>query len=304
MNNKLVILLALIGLVGELSCVVSSTAHSVIKKQEGSGIVSFNKYYWPVYHRHSVIKKQEGSGIVNQAPIGTLSPDLRVDRGLVLSGHNLSHLISLQTWELAGLPKLDRLSNEAKLKLAIQEFRAAINQRNKLEGYTLGQVYAFMGRTFMLLGSTLQTQSEQSSRRSETLRKQARTYFEQSFRHYRLALSYLPEDITYSIAEDLVQATITSGDLNRALTVIDELERKKLKPNPTGDYGLLRFKADIYWIMGRYADAGLAYEEWIRRGNAEPTLSPPSLIYERLAYLKKEIGHPNNLPSKADLERR
>lgn len=239
---------------------------------------------------------QEGSQIVKQEPVGKLSADAQVDRGLVLSQPGSSHSISLQSWELTGLPPLGNLSNQAKLTLAVREFRSALLRQDELKGYTPAQVRNFLGRANLLLGIELTRQSEKSQRKKPELDKKARHYFAESKMHYRLAIRDAPEALRYIFAADLVRAVMASGDLNQALTLIDDFEGKQIKPHPMSEHSLLRIKAEIYWIMSRPGDAGLVYEEWIRRGNTESFLSANNAVFSRLHDLKRETGHPNNLP--------
>jgi len=251
---------------------------------------------------YPVCISQEGGVIVNRDASGGISGQLRVQRGLVLSGHPASHQISLQKWEIVDLPPLDTLSEETKLRLAIREFYKALDFRGNLEGYVSGQVHSYLGWAFMLLGIEMHRQADKLRHKARHFKQASYRSFQSSINHYWLALKQQPESLRYYTAQDLVQAVIASGNLYRALTTIDQIEQIKLKPNPIIDHRLIRMKADIYWIMGRYREAGLVYEEWIKRGKTEPNLSPPSLIYERLAYLKETTGHPNNLPARSELE--
>lgn len=242
----------------------------------------------------SAFNNQRESQIFHQPSKKHLNPDLRTARGLVLSNHPQSHLISLQKWELTGLPNLDSLSLREKLQLAITEFKAARRNSKKLQGYSKTQIEGFLGRAFMLLGTEMLSLAERHTPRSRTFKSNARSYFESSIWYYRKAAEGDPTSLRYYWAQDSIQAILASGDLNRALQTIRDLEQKKITPNFGVDHGLLRMKGEILWIMGRYLEAGMTYEEWIKRGNTETKLSPESLIYERLLYLKETTGHPNN----------
>jgi hypothetical protein len=104
------------------------------------------------------------------------------------------------------------------------------------------------------------------------------------------ALIGLPADLKYKIATELAQAVITSGDLNQAIEVINDLDRQQLGPNPGIDYALVRMKAGISWFMAKEMDAALTYEEWIKRGNTSKFLRPEGALAERLKYLKEKTG--------------
>jgi len=225
-----------------------------------------------------------------QVSPGTVSPNTHVDRGLILSGHPLSHLVFSGGWRKLGLPNPDSLSSEAKLRLAIQEFNAALERKDDLQGYSDDQVHAFLGYAYTSLGTELQRQMEKASDKSGDLKNQSQEIFSQGFSHYRLALISLPADLKYKIAIELAQAVITSGDLNQAIKVINDLEQQQLGPNPGSDHALVRMKADIYWFMAREMDAALAYEEWIKRGNTSNLLRPGGTLTERLKYLKEKTG--------------
>lgn len=240
--------------------------------------------------------EQEGSHIVKQEMIGKLSADSHVERGLVLSRHGLSHLISLQSWELEGLPSIETLSEEKRQALAVKELNHALLRQKELVDYSLYQVQNFLGRAYMLLGTELLRQNERLEKKKTSLDKASRYYFSKSVFHYRLALQNAPETFKYSFVEDLVRTAIASGDLNKALAFIEEFERGQIKPNPNSDHALLRMKAEIYLIMGRHEEAGLVYEEWIRRGNIQSFLSVNSAVYCRLYDLLHKTGHPQNLP--------
>lgn len=246
----------------------------------------------------AVQAQQEGRRIVNPPPIigERLDADLRVERGLRLLFPN-AHSVVLQEWEQVGLPPLERLSTEERLRLAIKEFRGALEQRRRLRDYSSSQVYGYLGRAFMLLGLEKQKQAERMQRNDQSFREVAQRYFGESFRHYRLALEHEAGELKYVFAVDLVEAIIASGDLNQAIATIGDFERSKLKPSMPSDHGLLKVKADIYSFQGRDDEAGMIYEEWIKRGNTETKLAVGGPLYQKLLNLKQRTGHPNNLPS-------
>jgi tetratricopeptide (TPR) repeat protein len=226
-----------------------------------------------------------------------LDANVRVSRGLILSEHPLAQHKIPQGTELAGLPKFGTVTKDEQLRRAVLEFNIALQGRNELNGYTVSQVYAFLGRASRLLGTELQRQAEKSPQNALRHRKEARNAFEESFRQYESAIENDSGSLKYTFAQDYVQAIVFSGNLLSALSVINELEKKQLRPSSLGDYGLLKQKADIYYILGRYEDAGLAYEEWIRKGGTDPYLVEGDALYEKLRNLQRKMGHPNNLPA-------
>lgn len=229
--------------------------------------------------------------------VNNLDANTRVERGRLLLGHHLPQISWLDEGHKIGMPPLNTLSNEKRLRLATREFRAALEKRDELDGYTISQVYAYLGQAYRDLGTEMLRQAEKSPEKSHALRLQAQQYFKRSIAQYRAALKNNPGDLRYSFAQSLVEAVIRSGDLNQALMVISEFEREQLQPNSYGDHGLIKTKADIYSILGRYEEAGLAYEEWIKRGNVDTYLMPGDAFYEKLLNLQRKTGHPNNLPS-------
>lgn len=241
---------------------------------------------------------QKRGGMIHQSKIGQLAPDLRVARGLELSEHPLAHSISLQQWEMVDLPRLESLSKIEKLELAVREFKIALQNTKDFDGYGTAQVQGFLGRTLKLLGAEFLARSEQHPRHKRRFKSKATTYFESSVWYYQQAIK-TPGYLRYYWAKDLIRSILASGDLNRALTTINDLEQKNVAPKSGVDHGLFMLKGEILWIMGREKEAGLAYEEWIRRGHTDANSSGGSLIYERLVYLKENTGHPNNLSPKS-----
>lgn len=258
-------------------------------------IFSLSLFIW---WAHLPAKAQRDSesftGLSRKKP--PLSVNGYVVRGLILSDHPLAHATGLKPEIIDDLPPLDTLSKGTKLQASIGAFRLAIKRQRELKGYSISQVYSFLGRALMMLGVETMRQAETTVSRHKTLNKQAERHFRESFQSYRLALSNNPGDLEYTFAVDLVQAIITSGDLNRALAEIKGFEKRRLTPAPPSDNGLLYLRGEIYWVMGRFEDAGLAYEDWINRGIGQVNVSKGSVINEKLRFLSKTTGHPNKLP--------
>lgn len=233
----------------------------------------------------------------------SVSATTHVLRGRLLSGQ-LGDINPLQEEDLHGIPPLENLSEESKLQLAIKEFRLAVLNREGLDGYSLAQVYGYLARTLRLLGMEYQRQAERFQENKKDLSLRANKNFQQSVHTYYLALSSDSGDLKYNFAVEAVRSIVISGDLNSALTSINKFEKSQLKPNSYSDYELLKIKAEIYWMMERYEDAGLAYEKWIARGNVNPAnFHSGSVIFDKLRILRDTTGHPNNLPTIVILER-
>lgn len=246
------------------------------------------------------ILKEENYSI--QKVNNDICADSKVTISLFLCKHPATHLISLQANELSILAQLENESEEHKLLEALKYLHCAITEKSNLHIYEISQVYSYAGNTYVLLGEELKRLYKQSNYKQEDLNIKAKQYFENSIETYAQAIDSADQESKYYIARDLVQGIIVSGDLYKALEFIDKFENKQIKPNAPGSYLLLKLKADIYYLMGKATDSGLAYEEWISKGSVDPYISPSGPLLKQLILLKRATGHPNNLPREYDNE--
>jgi tetratricopeptide (TPR) repeat protein len=224
-----------------------------------------------------------------------IDADTYVDRGRLILRHHIPRPLTQQ--HKSGLPRLENLSQEQRYRYAIQEFCAALRKKDELVGYNVSQVYGYLADTYCSLAALLRGRAEKELQESQTLKQQSQQFFDLCFQQYRLALENNPQDLKYTLATRLVGAIITAKDYSKALEVIEQFERDNLRPNSYGDHELLRLKGEANLALGRNKEAGLAYEEWIKRGNVDSYLMPGDSLYEKLRNLQKQTGHPNNLPS-------
>jgi hypothetical protein len=233
-----------------------------------------------------------GSTYAQKTKKSDLGIDVRIDRGLVFANHPLSHLISLQSWEVEGLPDQRRITEIEKLKVAERELMSVLPAWSKQKSsYSLGQVFSFLGFVRCKLASKYLRDSE--IKKSAGLTKLADLYFAKAEDSYRKAVDTATSDLKYTFASTLVECAVSSGNLRKALLIIRELEDANVSPPQGEDFRIIRLKADIFWTMGRILDSALAYEKWIAKGG-DDAFSPTSLIYQRLIYLKRNTGHPEN----------
>lgn len=169
----------------------------------------------------------------------------------------------------------------------------ALKDKEGIEDYDLSQVYSFVGRAYRLLGIELQRKNENSNTINIESIAESRKSFNEGIDSYFKALAENREGDPYVIAKELVRTVITSGDLNNAIKIINELDRK-IKQNKESDAVLIRIKADIYFFMDRENDAALTYEEWIKRGSTSKYFESGSSYKQRMEYLKEKTGHPIN----------
>ena len=237
---------------------------------------------------------QPGRRTIASATEQEIRADVRVERGIFLL-YPADHSVVLQEWEIVGMPHFDSLTAEKRLRLAITEFQMAKRHQNQLKAYSAAQVYSHLANSYTALAQELQRQTELLRKPSGST--EIRKSFRESIMFARLALQNEKGDLMYVFGVGLVRAIVSSGNLFRALNTIHFLERSNLRPSHYSDYGLIRIRADIYLVLGRYEDASLAYEEWISKGKTNSFLAPGNALYEKLRDLKHKTGHPNNLPS-------
>ena len=221
--------------------------------------------------------------------------DVHIKRGLLsLNPRNPS--ISPTEADLAFLTTLQEFPIQKRLLLAVCEFRLGILYRTRESTYSLPQMYSYLAYAYRLLGVETQKQNLLSSKDQEARKPLHVNYFRKSLSFYRLALKMERGEFKYTIAVNLVDTLIESGNLTMALNVIRKFERRRLEPSAPSGHGLIKLKADIYFELGKYGESGLSYEEWIRKGNVDFYLKPHDILYERLRKLRDQTGHPNNLP--------
>lgn len=230
-----------------------------------------------------------------ERPASYLSADVRVERGIFLLYPN-EHSINLQEWESIGIPRFDSLTSEKRLRLAITELQIAVSRQRQLKAYSITQVYSHLGRANTALAQELQRQAESSNRQRKRLADRIWQHFTQGIRFHRAAFQQHKGELKYVFALDLIKAIVSSGNLNLAMETIRDLERENLRPPSYSDYSLIKMKADIYSVLGRHTEAGLTYEEWIRRGKVDSFLVKGNALYEKLQNLQRKTGHPDNLP--------
>jgi hypothetical protein len=219
-----------------------------------------------------------------------------VQRALVLMDHPLSHLINFRGWAESGLPDMSNASREDKVRIAEKDLSYALQVRaDGNPEYSAGEIYSFLAIARSQLAALYQVGYETS--KTPSLRIRSKRYYGAAFQTFENAIGVASGELKYVIAIDYVETVIQSGDLNRALALIEEYDSKQLNPRFGGDYVLSRIKAEIYWIMKRNREAALTYERWIDKGGADYVFAPTSLIYQRLTFLKKETGHPKNFPT-------
>ncbi len=262
----------------------------------GVNLALFSTFARPVaVQSESLLPQQTQSQ--SASTVVEIDADAHVDRARLILGHHLPHLFALQPKHKVGLPDVNALSQEQRYRFAIREFSAALKNKNELVGYSVSQVHGYLADTYCSLAALLRGQARKTPRQSASLRQRSRQFFDLSFRQYKLALENDPKDLKYTLAERLVGAMITAHDYNKALNLIQQLDRANIKLEPYEDHGLLRLKAEAYLALGKDEEAGLAYEDWIRRGNVDSYLMPGKGLYEKLRDLQHKTGHPNNLPS-------
>ena len=223
----------------------------------------------------------------------------KIDRALIISQHPLSHLIFNKDNVISDISALDKIPKEQRLRRAIEELSSALENSSKIKGYSVGQVYSFLGYSYTQLGIELYRHEEKSTpSKKKELKIESDQSFQKGIESYRLAISNSSNDLKYKTAVDLIQAIIASGDLNRALDEIESLSQQRISPPPKNDHALIRMKADIYWIRGMELESALTYEEWINQANTESQIRRGSTLYERLIYLKMKTKHLQNLPNK------
>ena len=227
-----------------------------------------------------------------------MSAGAHVERGLRLLNPGGHHPISLQEWEMEGLPSLYDLPNEKRIRYAIREFAMALRKQKQDPSYTLAQIYSYLGLSYRMLAVDFQKQAERQEDGGRTADTLSRRYFERSIAYYTRAMRSDPGSLEDVLAEEIVRTIAASGDLLRALRTINSFEKHGIRPPANSDHGLIKLKADIYFFLGRRQDAGLAYEEWIGKGGTDIKLAPGDQLYQKLQVLRSRTGHPNNLPSK------
>jgi len=226
-----------------------------------------------------------------------LTASTHVLRGLYLLGAS-HHAMSLQPWEKVGIQSLSDLSDEKRIRFAIREFTIALSKLEQDPSYTKAQIYSYLGLSYRMLAVEFQKQAERQADGSQTAKTLSGRYFERSIAYYIKSMYSNSGSLKYGLAEDIVITIVTSGNLLRALRAISSFEKQGIRPPDNSDHGLLKLKADIYFVLGRHQDAGLAYEEWIENGGTDIKLAPGDQLYQKLQVLMSRTGHPNNLPSK------
>lgn len=226
-----------------------------------------------------------------------LTASTHVLRGLYLLGAS-HHAMSLQPWEMVGITSLSDLSEEKRIRFAIREFTIALSKLRQDPSYTKAQIYSYLGLSYRMLAVAFQKQAERQAGGSQMADTLSGRYFERSIAYYAKSMRSNPGSLEYGLAEDIVRTIVASGGLLRALRAINSFEKQEIKPPANGDHGLLKLKADIYFFLGRHQDAGLAYQEWIRKGGTDIKLAVGDQLYQKLQVLMSRTGHPNNLPSK------
>jgi hypothetical protein len=242
------------------------------------------------------------AAILKNVPISAMSnedrditADLRVERGLWLL-YPQSPSIVLQVYEMRGLPLRGMVSTETRLKLATKEFLRALDNDKRLSAYSASQVHSYLGQAYMQRGREMLKSEEGKTIVTQLSRSAAQKVFNASILNYRAAVKLETGELKYSFAVELIEAIIAAGDLNAALNTIRSFEKFKMKPPLSGDFGLIKIKADILSFQGRSDEASLTYEEWIRMGHTETKLPVGGTLYQKLASLFQLHGHPNNLP--------
>ena len=224
-----------------------------------------------------------------------IDADAHVIRGRVILGHHIP--FPLQREHKIGLPKLENLPKEQRYRYAIREFRAALRKRDKSTNYSASQIHSYLADTYCSLAALLRGEAKKSPQTNRFLNHQSQQFFDLCFEQSRLALASENGDLKYTLAKSLVGAYITAREYKKALEAIEEFEREKLQPDSQEDHGVIRLKALIHLKLGQEKEAGLAYEEWIRRGKVDSYLMPGDALYEKLRALQRKTGHPNNLPA-------
>jgi len=235
--------------------------------------------------------------LVSNCQNQNLTASTHVLRGLYLLGAS-HHAMSLQAWEMVGIPSLSDLSDEKRVRFAIREFTIALSKLEQDPSYTKAQIYSYLGLSYRMLAVEFQKQAERQAGGSQTAKTLSGKYFERSIAYYTKSMYSNPGSLKYGLAEDIVITIVASGDLLRALRAISSFEKQGIRPPDNSDHGLLKLKADIYFVLGRAQDAGLAYEEWIEKGGTDIKLAPGDQLYQKLQVMRLRTGHPNNLPSK------
>lgn len=232
-------------------------------------------------------------GIAQSRKAESLEVAVRVERGIEYSGHPLSHLVNLQSWEISGLPSLESLSPFQRQEVAQKELRAAIKAwKPNSTRYSLGQIYSFLGFSECKLANLFRTQVEPSDRTKYD--RLSKIYFAGAANSYRKAIKHSSYDLRYQFAVQLVRCETSSGDAKRAFDSLLELDRLNLKPSLNRDFELLRIRGDLFWEAGKLEEAARAYEEWISKGSTEAVIRPGGEIYHRLLNLKSRTGRPRN----------
>jgi len=64
--------------------------------------------------------------------------------------------MSLQPWEMAGIPSLSDLSDEKRIRFAIREFTTALSKLEQDPSYTKAQICSYLGWSYRMLAAEFQ----------------------------------------------------------------------------------------------------------------------------------------------------